>query len=116
MTSISPALTTKNGTSVWPPSIKTSPRVMGRVTPWEAIRAICAEVRVGNRSAASAALESGVDQVGGADMSRAFDSPCEGDVDTPDVAIHSHAIGLELILRRATQHRSGADVELRAVP
>ena len=59
MTSIAPAFSTKNGTSVWPPSINTSPRVIGRITPWEAIRAICAELSVGNMSAAFAALVSG---------------------------------------------------------
>ena len=30
----------------------TSPRVIGRITPWEAIRAICAALSVGNMSAA----------------------------------------------------------------
>src|SRR5712671_814310 len=37
MTSISPAFSTKNGTLVWPPSINTSPRVIGRVTPSEVL-------------------------------------------------------------------------------
>ena len=60
--SISPALTTKNGTSVWPSSTRTSPRVIGRVTPWEATRAICAGVSVGNMSDALAALMRGVER------------------------------------------------------
>src|SRR3954466_15546101 len=62
MTSISPAFTTKKGTFVWPLSINTSPRVMGRITPWQAIRAICAAVSVGNISDALAALVSGVER------------------------------------------------------
>ncbi len=57
ITSISPAFTTKNGTLVWPPSIKTSPRVIGRFNPWEAIREICAVLNSGNMSAAFAALK-----------------------------------------------------------
>jgi len=62
MTSISPAFSTKNGTLVWPLSINTSPRVIGRITPCEAIRAICAELNTGNMSAAFAAPESSVER------------------------------------------------------
>src|SRR5262245_31771184 len=62
MTSISPALTTKKGTFFWPLSINTSPRVIGRTRPWEAIRAICSAVSAGNRSDAVAPLESSVER------------------------------------------------------
>src|SRR4029078_6720743 len=54
ITSISPSRTTKNGTLVWPPSINTSPRVVGRSNPWLAIREICALLSTGNRSGAFA--------------------------------------------------------------
>jgi hypothetical protein len=37
--------------------------VIGRTTPWAAIRAICAALSVGNMSAASGALVSGVERV-----------------------------------------------------
>src|SRR5687767_3020041 len=78
MTSISPAFNTKNGTSVRPPSIKTSPRAIGRSTPWAAIRAICADVSVGNMSAASGALVSGVDRMDCVTTSRALEiGSCE---------------------------------------
>ena len=70
MTSISPAFTTKNGTLVWPPSINTSPREIGRITPWEAIRAICAALSSGNMSAAFAALVKGVEAVVALDIVR----------------------------------------------
>jgi hypothetical protein len=53
----------KNGTSVWPGFDQHLPRVIGRITPWEAIRAICPDVSVGNMSAAFAALVSGVERV-----------------------------------------------------
>src|SRR5262249_48298547 len=39
----------------------------------------------------------------------------ERDFDTPDVTVDGHGVGLEWILRRAAQHGSGPDVELRAV-
>src|SRR2546428_14101414 len=69
ITSISPALTTKNGTSVWPPSINTSPRVMGRINPWEAIREICVVLSTGNKSGAFA-LVRGVEGVAAVDIIR----------------------------------------------
>ena len=68
MTSISPDLTTKNGTLVWPPSINTSPRVIVRITPRDAIRAICAGLNVGNMSAAWGALVSSVERAISCDM------------------------------------------------
>src|SRR5260370_21353909 len=68
MTSISPDFSTKNGTLVWPLSINTSPLVIGRITPCEAIRAICAELNTGNRSAAFSELESRVE--GGVSVTR----------------------------------------------
>jgi hypothetical protein len=111
--SISPAFTTKNGTSVWPSSINTSPRVIGRITPWEAIRAICAELSVGNMSAASGALVRGVERVVSVTSSLALDGMCERNVDTPDFAFDGHAVRLEGILCRASQHGSRPNVELR---
>src|SRR5262245_9159685 len=95
MTLISPAFSTKNGTSVWPPSINTSPQVAGRVTPWEAIRAICADVSVRNRSAAYGALVSGSDGMGSVNTSRTSDGLWERNVNMPDVAIDGHRVRLE---------------------
>src|SRR5262245_11917185 len=115
ITSISPAFTTKNGTSVWPPSINTSPRVIGRITPWEAIRAICAELTVGNMSAAFGALERSVDRVGPVNTSGALDRLCQRNLDAPNFTIDGHAVGLERILGRAPQHRARPHVELGAV-
>jgi hypothetical protein len=103
MISISPAFTTKNGTSVWPRSINTSPRVIGRITPWKAIRAICAELSVGNMSAAFAALVRGVERLIPVTSSLAVDRMCKRNVDTPDFALDSHGVRLERILCRATQ-------------
>src|SRR6476619_5719598 len=76
MTSISPAFTTKNGTFVWPPSINTSPRVIGRITPWEAIRPICAALSSGNMSAAFAEVVSRVERVVSVTSSLALDTMC----------------------------------------
>src|SRR5690349_6423720 len=58
-TSIAPVSTTRNGTSVWPGSISTSPRVIGRRRPCAATRDIWAALSTGNISAASGALVSG---------------------------------------------------------
>ena len=41
--------------------------------------------------------------------------PVLAGLDATDLAIDDHAIGLERILRRATEHGSRTDVELRAV-
>src|SRR5262245_59556826 len=40
---------------------------------------------------------------------------CAWNKDTPDVTVDRHRVGLEWILRRATQHGAGPHVELRAV-
>src|SRR6185503_12338623 len=102
ITSISPAFTTKNGTSVWPPSINTSPRVMGRINPWEAIREICAVLSTGNKSAAFAALKRGIEGVLAVNTSGALDGVCEWNLDVSTFTIDGHAVGLERILGRAT--------------
>ena len=48
--------------------------------------------------------------------SRALDSLCQRNLDTPDVTVDCHAVRLERILCRALQHGSRAHVEPRAVP
>jgi len=48
--------------------------------------------------------------------SRALDSLCQRNLDTPDVTVDGHAVGLERILCRALQHGSRAQIESRAVP
>ena len=48
--------------------------------------------------------------------SRAPDSLCQRNLDTPDVTVDAHAVRLERILCRALQHNSRAHVESRAVP
>src|SRR5690349_5707767 len=62
MISISPRVTTKNGTTWAPASMRTSPRAIGRVTPDFAIRAICAVVSVGNINASCEASTNGVER------------------------------------------------------
>src|SRR5258708_25096601 len=111
MTSISPAFSTKNGTLVWPPSINTSPRVIGRITPCEAIRAICTELNTGNMSAAFAALESSVERAVLLTRHSLLESKYERKVDAPNFAVDGHAVGFEGILRRASQHGARPHVE-----
>src|SRR5215470_11080976 len=103
-TSIAPARTTKNGTSVWPSSISTSPRAIGRITPCAATRAICAGLSPGNRSAAFGELESGVESV------------MSVHIDPPDVAFDRHAVHLDRLCGRTPPDGARAHVELRAVP
>src|SRR5262245_55823980 len=93
ITSISPAFTTKNGTLVWPPSINPSPRVIGRITPWEATRAICEALSAGNMSAAFGPLVKSVDRVAPVNTSGALDRVCDRNLDAPDFTIDGHAIG-----------------------
>src|SRR5215813_10435901 len=87
ITSISPAFTTKKGTLVWPPSINTSPRVTGRVTPWQAILAICAQLSFGKRSAAFGALLRSVEGVGPVSTSGTLDRVSDRHLDAPDFTV-----------------------------
>src|SRR5262245_45892587 len=103
-TSISPALTTKNGTSVWPSPISTSPRSIGRIWPCEATRAICAGLSLGDRSAAFGERESGVE------------SGTSVHIAPPAVACDRHAVHPDRLGGRTPPDGARADVELRAVP
>src|SRR5438105_3433273 len=90
MISISPALTTKNGTIGSPASMSTSPRAIGRTTPCVAIRAIWTGVRVGNMSASCEALTGGVKRTGAAtDVHSGAHDGCVDDVlrDEPDLQL-----------------------------
>src|SRR5262245_53749394 len=115
ITSISPDLTSKKRTLAWSPAINTSPHVMGRITPRLAIRAICAELSLGNRSAAFGALLSSVERVISVNTSGSLDRVRERNLDAPDFTVDGHAVGLERFLRRAPQHRSRPHIELGAV-
>jgi hypothetical protein len=57
---------------------------------------------VGNKSAASGPLVSGVDRGVSAGTLGALDRLGEGNVDTPDVAFDAHGVRLERFLRRTT--------------
>src|SRR6187549_4159785 len=87
----------------------------GRVTPCEAIRAICADVSVGNRSAAPGALVSGVDRITSCSTLRALDCLWERNVDTPDFTFNGYTAGREGVLRQSADRSARAHIELRAV-
>jgi hypothetical protein len=66
-------------------------------------------------SAASGALDSGVDRMVSVNTSPALDSLCEWNVDTPDFTFHGYAVGREGVLRQSL-YRNARDGHLYFLP